>query len=137
VREIRAKCLADQARNTRNMFPASTFVMETAVLYHADANRFGWNPEHMGQARAFFDRAVALDPGNIEALVATAVLDVTSVLAFLADDPATRLASAEAIFNRVLSLAPDHAWRTAIWELPKPFPIVLTKELPNSNEHWS
>jgi TolB-like protein/class 3 adenylate cyclase len=37
----------------------------------------GWNPEHMGQARAFFERVLALDPSNIEALVGTAVLDVT------------------------------------------------------------
>jgi tetratricopeptide (TPR) repeat protein len=74
----------------------------------ACANK-GWNPEHMGQARAFFERALALDPGNIEALVGTAVLDVTSVLAFLTDDRARCLAAAEEILIGVLSLAPDHA----------------------------
>ena len=36
----------------------------------------GLTPEYMTQARGFFERALALDPGNIEALVGTARVDV-------------------------------------------------------------
>ena len=34
----------------------------------------GMSAEHMAQARAFFERALVLDPRNIEALVGTAAL---------------------------------------------------------------
>ena len=37
----------------------------------------GSTPEHMAQARGFFERALALDPKNIEALVGMANVDVT------------------------------------------------------------
>ena len=33
----------------------------------------GITPEHMAQARGFFERALALDPGNIEAMVGMAL----------------------------------------------------------------
>ena len=36
----------------------------------------GLTPEHMAQARGFFERALALDPRNIEALVGMARVDV-------------------------------------------------------------
>ena len=35
----------------------------------------GLTPEHMTQARGFFERALARDPGNVEALVGTAFVD--------------------------------------------------------------
>ncbi len=35
----------------------------------------GQTPEYLAQARGFFERALALDPGNIEALVAGAYVD--------------------------------------------------------------
>ena len=36
----------------------------------------GVTPEYLAQARGFFDRALALDPGNIEALVGTARVEM-------------------------------------------------------------
>ena len=74
----------------------------------ASANR-GATPEHLGQARSHYERALALDPGNIEALVGTAFVDTTSAAWFMTDDRAVRLAAAEATLTRVLSLAPYHA----------------------------
>ena len=44
----------------------------------ASANK-GLTPEYMAQARGFYEHALALDPGNIEALVGTACVDVVSV----------------------------------------------------------
>jgi TolB-like protein len=73
----------------------------------ASANK-GMAPENMAQARSFYDRALALDPNNIEALVDSASVDVSSVITFQSDDR-TPLATAEAILTKVLSLAPDHA----------------------------
>ncbi len=74
----------------------------------ASANK-GLTPEYMAQARGFYERALALDPGNIEALVGTAGVDLGSVALFLTDDRAVRAAAAEAALTKVLSLAPNHA----------------------------
>jgi TolB-like protein/Tfp pilus assembly protein PilF len=69
----------------------------------------GLTPNCMAQARCFLEKAIALDPENIEALVGMANVDTTTVVASLTDDRAPRLAATEAILNKVLSMAPQHA----------------------------
>ena len=69
----------------------------------------GAAPENLAQARGYFEQALALDPGNIDALVGTAWVDFISVGTFLSDDRASRAAAAEAALTKVLSLAPNHA----------------------------
>ncbi len=69
----------------------------------------GTTPEYMTQARSFFERALELDPRNVEALVGTASVDVMVSITYMTDDQAARLASAEAALARALSLAPEHA----------------------------
>jgi TolB-like protein/Tfp pilus assembly protein PilF len=69
----------------------------------------GWTPEYMARARGFFERALVLDPENIEAMTGLALVNVTEGAALLTDDPQARFAAAEAIATKVLSLAPDHA----------------------------
>jgi TolB-like protein/class 3 adenylate cyclase len=68
-----------------------------------------FTPHHLAQARDFFQRALALDPSNIEALVGTAMVDVRSANNFATDDWAARFATAEAMASKALSLAPEHA----------------------------
>ena len=46
----------------------------------------GRTPEYMAQARGFFERALALEPGNVEALVGTAHVNFAIVIHFLTDD---------------------------------------------------
>ena len=65
--------------------------------------------ENLTQAHGFFERALALDPGNVDALVGAAVVDVSIGVAFLTDDRAARFAAAEAALIKALSLAPDYA----------------------------
>jgi TolB-like protein/class 3 adenylate cyclase/Flp pilus assembly protein TadD len=69
----------------------------------------GWIDEHLTRARGFFERALALDPGNIDALVGTALVDYVRCAANLADNRAALLAAAEAVLTKALSLAPEHA----------------------------
>ena len=69
----------------------------------------GFTPESLAQARGFFERALALDPSNIEALVGTAMVDVRSANIFATDDWAAHYATAEAMVSKALTLAPDHA----------------------------
>jgi TolB-like protein/class 3 adenylate cyclase/tetratricopeptide (TPR) repeat protein len=70
----------------------------------------GWAPEYAAQARGFFERALALDPGNIEALVGTATVDMMGGFIFTADDRTSRFSAAESTLTRVLKVAPNHAW---------------------------
>jgi TolB-like protein/class 3 adenylate cyclase/tetratricopeptide (TPR) repeat protein len=65
--------------------------------------------ENMAKARGFFERALALDPINVDARVGLATVDVNVGLAFVTDDRAARLAAAEAAATEAVSLAPEHA----------------------------
>jgi tetratricopeptide (TPR) repeat protein len=62
----------------------------------------------LAQARDFFARSLALDPGNIEAAVAAAQVDVSVGSAFMADDVNVHFDVAEAALNSALLHAPNH-----------------------------
>jgi tetratricopeptide (TPR) repeat protein len=66
-------------------------------------------PEYLASARNFFERALALDPGNIDALVGMATVNATIAGSFASDDRAAQLAAAETALTGVLSLDPHHA----------------------------
>src|SRR5215469_6902143 len=65
--------------------------------------------ETMTKAREFFDRALALDPDNVEALAGIAQVDANLAISLSTDDKGARFAAAEAAVTKALSLAPDHA----------------------------
>ena len=69
----------------------------------------GINPENMKQARGYFQRALGLDPDNLDALLGAGQVDFVVAANFLSDDRAARLASAEATIAKVLSLRPNDA----------------------------
>jgi hypothetical protein len=56
-----------------------------------------------------FERALALDPRNIEALVGMAFVDTTMATDLLVDDRTALLSPAETNAIKALSLSPDHA----------------------------
>jgi TolB-like protein/class 3 adenylate cyclase len=69
----------------------------------------GYTPKTTAQARGFFDRALAADPSNIDALVGSALADARAGASLFANDPAAALAAAEAKLIKALSSVPDHA----------------------------
>jgi TolB-like protein/class 3 adenylate cyclase/Flp pilus assembly protein TadD len=69
----------------------------------------GPTPEHLTQARGFFERALAIDPRNVGALIGMASVDATMGAYLLTDDRSARLSTAETNAIRALSLAPDRA----------------------------
>ncbi|MDR3485073.1 MAG: adenylate/guanylate cyclase domain-containing protein [Bradyrhizobium sp.] len=69
----------------------------------------GSTPEHMEKALGFFERALELDPINIEAMVSVAAVHAVSAALYLVDDRKTRFAKAETILTKALSIAPQHA----------------------------
>src|SRR5277367_5308498 len=69
----------------------------------------GRNPANVERARGFFERALALDPDNLDAAVGLAAAEVQGATGYYVDDKAERLASVEANLNRVLSQSPNDA----------------------------
>src|SRR6516165_10485874 len=56
----------------------------------------GRTPDNVARARAFFDRALAADPDNVDALVGSARADVTAGFLSFVADPMAAFAAAEA-----------------------------------------
>jgi TolB-like protein/class 3 adenylate cyclase len=69
----------------------------------------GMTPEYMAKSRGYFERALMLDPSNIEALVGVAGVDAASATVMMAIDRDALLAAAEATLIKALSLSPRHA----------------------------
>jgi TolB-like protein len=70
----------------------------------------GSTAEYLKPAEAFLERALQLDPNNVDALAAKGWVNMDLGAGFMTDDHAARLASAEATAIKALSLAPNHAW---------------------------
>jgi TolB-like protein len=101
-----AQLIAAEARRAeRSLHPDAMdlYFQGTACLHKGLSN------EHLAQARGFFERALALDPDSIEALVGAAIIDLNQGASFFVDDRATPLAAAEVTLIKVLSLAPQYA----------------------------
>jgi TolB-like protein/Tfp pilus assembly protein PilF len=65
--------------------------------------------ESMTKARELFDRALALDPANVDALAGMSQVEGNFAISLSTDDKVARFAAAEAAAIKALSLAPDHA----------------------------
>jgi tetratricopeptide (TPR) repeat protein len=102
---------AEARRAERSLHPDA---MELYFQGMACLNK-GRTSEYLAQARSFFERALALDPRNIEALVGVANVDWIAGAIIFNDDRAARFAAAETALIKALSLAPHHA--RAHWHL--------------------
>ena len=102
---LNAQLIAAEAR--RSEYEPHPGSMDLYFQGAAWLNR-GPSPENLAHARSCFERALALDPGNVEGLVGMASIDAQRGAFFLADDRAARLGAAEATLTKVLSLAPNH-----------------------------
>jgi TolB-like protein len=96
---------AEVRRAERSLHPD---VMDLYFQGVARLNK-GLAPQYLTQARVFFECALALDPGCIEALVGTAFVDFSRAGNFHTDDRAAPLATAEAALIKALSMAPQYA----------------------------
>ena len=70
----------------------------------------GFAPEILAKAREFCERALELDPSNIDALVGVAGVDVLVCISDMTDDPQALLAEAEARLINVLAATPNNAY---------------------------
>lgn len=74
----------------------------------ASVNR-GGAPAILSQARKFFERALCLDAGNVEAKVGMAFVDAMRATSMMTSDRTARLLAVEASLAEILAHTPDHA----------------------------
>jgi tetratricopeptide (TPR) repeat protein len=102
---LNAQLIAVEARRAeRSPHPDATDLCFQGAAW---LNR-GRTPEYMAQARGFFERALALEPGNVEALVGTAQVNFAIGSNFFTDNRIEHLAAAETAVTKALSVAPNH-----------------------------
>jgi TolB-like protein len=106
ARTLGAQLIAAEAlRAERSLHPDATDLNFQGLA----CSYKGLAPEQMTQARGFFERALAIDPRSVGALVGMAIVDLTIGASLLADDRAACFLAAETNAIKALSLAPDHA----------------------------
>jgi TolB-like protein/class 3 adenylate cyclase len=69
----------------------------------------GTTPDHVARARGFFDRALTVDPDNVDALVGSARADELEGALLFVTDPKAAFAAAESKLTKALFSVPDHA----------------------------
>jgi TolB-like protein len=128
-----AQLIAAEARRAeRSLHPdAMDFCFQGMACIHK-----GLTNEHMAQALGFFERALALDPGSIKALVGLASIDLHKGANYATDDGAARFAVAEATLIRALSLDPRHAQAHMHMGSSNSSRTVRTKALLNASRRW-
>jgi TolB-like protein/class 3 adenylate cyclase len=72
----------------------------------------GRNQEDLTRARGYFERALSLDPDNLDASLGAISVDLQAVLGYRTntEDRAARLSAIEATLIKVLSRSPNNAW---------------------------
>ena len=102
-----AQLIATEARRAEGSLHPDA--MDLYFQGRASVNK-GVAPDYLAQARAFFERALVLDPGNIGALVGNAQVDVSIGSGYMSDDRGARFAAAQTALIKALSLAPQNAY---------------------------
>jgi TolB-like protein/Flp pilus assembly protein TadD len=96
---------AEARRAERSPYPdVMDLVFQGSSWYYK-----GLTPDCMARSRGFYEKALALDPENVEAMVGLARADALLAAAVMTDDWSARFNSAEATLDKALSLAPNHA----------------------------
>jgi tetratricopeptide (TPR) repeat protein len=102
---LNAQLIAVEARRAeRSPHPDATdLCFQGAAWFNMGRTR-----ENIAQARGFYERALALEPGNVEALVGTARVNLSTGTNYFTDDRIEQLIAAETAVTKALSLAPNH-----------------------------
>jgi TolB-like protein len=96
---------AEARRSERSLHPdAMDLYFQGRACWHK-----GLTNEYLAQSRDLYERALALDPENVEVLVGIANVDEVAAISHMTDDRSARLAAAEATLIKALSIAPQHA----------------------------
>jgi TolB-like protein/class 3 adenylate cyclase len=102
---LNAQLVAAEARRAEQ-----TPTPDSMDLYFQGLARLnkGMTPDNVAQAREFFDRALSVDPDNVDALIGSARADIIEGHFIFVTDPTTAFFAAEAKLTKALSSVPDH-----------------------------
>jgi TolB-like protein/class 3 adenylate cyclase/Tfp pilus assembly protein PilF len=104
--QLRPELLAAEAKRAETVADP-----DSVDLYFQGIQWFSkGGPDNIERARGYFERAVALDPTNIDALVGAARADVLVGAIYTTEHRAERLADAEALLIKGISIAPRNYW---------------------------
>jgi TolB-like protein len=92
-------------RSERVKYPDVTDLTFQGASWH---NR-GPTPAHLASAKSFFEKALSIEPDNVEALVGRAYVDAISAGSFVTDERDRAFSIAETGLIKALSLVPEHA----------------------------
>ena len=103
---LNAQLVAAEARRAERVpTPDSIDLYFQGLAWH---NK-GIAPDNVARARSFFDRALAADPDNVDALVGSAHADARTGAFLFPTDPNAAFTASEAKLIKALSSMPDHA----------------------------
>jgi TolB-like protein/DNA-binding winged helix-turn-helix (wHTH) protein/Flp pilus assembly protein TadD len=104
--QLGAELIADEAqRAQRASNPGSIdLYFQGQAWYNKGLNR-----ENLTQARSFFERALALDPDDLSAQLASVNADLISAVSYMVDNRAERLAAIETTLVKLFAQAPNNA----------------------------
>jgi tetratricopeptide (TPR) repeat protein len=104
--QLRPELLAAEAKRAETVTDP-----DSVDLYFQGVQWFSkGGPDNIERARGYFERAVALDPNNIDALVGAARADVLIGAIYTTEHRAERLADAEKLLIKGISIAPRNYW---------------------------
>lgn len=100
-----AQLIANEARRAAS---ATHFDVMDLYFQGMACHNKGAAPEHLAAAKRFFEKALTLEPDNVESLVGYAYVDAISAGSFVTDDRSARFTAAEMNLVKALSLSPEH-----------------------------
>ena len=103
---LNAQIVAAEARHAEKALNPNSMDLYFQGL--AWLNR-GMSRDNVAQANSFFDRSLAADPNNVDAIVGSARVDMAVGGMSYSSDPVAAFAAAEEKLIQALSLVPDHA----------------------------
>ena len=103
---LNAQLITAEARRSERV-PSPDFI----DLYFQGMSAYnrGPTPDRLSEARRLFERALALDPENVDAIVGAARTESAFAWSHMSDDRAAHMAAAEALAVKALSIAPEKA----------------------------
>jgi TolB-like protein len=106
ARQLDAALMAAEARRASQSRQNDALDLYFQGMAHVHK---GYARENLMQAKAFFERALALDNDHVDSLAGSAWVEMTLAGGYTTDDGEARLARARTALGKALSLAPDHA----------------------------
>jgi TolB-like protein/class 3 adenylate cyclase/tetratricopeptide (TPR) repeat protein len=102
-----AELITDEARRAERVSKPDS--MDLYFQGMAWVNK-GRGLDDLARARDFFERALAVDPDNLDASLGTVAVDVLTAQGYRTDDRIKRFAAVEGTLSKVLIQWPNNAW---------------------------